>query len=297
MIKQGICNYFKSLKYFFTPLGTLALGLILGISIAIPFLVAALQTMVERVMAVSNAAELDFMPFLNSLWESAISLNWREPLTAFHTLTSESWLNATLQTSLETFVENYEPLAEELSEAVQICVSQIVRCAVIVALFTALGVIGGYFLTKHLIRKSIARRAWWKFFLVTFVDAVLTVGVAYLSVWVSELWNAGFVIALIIPPLLFGAVSLIEAYLVHGVNRMKAKEVITLQNVAKLVLTNLIIFYISIALGTIVAAIFNSVAGLIIGLSLLEIAVIVIGMNAEAYVKSLTQNVEEEKKE
>ncbi len=33
MIKQGIKNYFKSLKYFFTPLGTMFLGMMLGFSI------------------------------------------------------------------------------------------------------------------------------------------------------------------------------------------------------------------------------------------------------------------------
>ena len=36
MIKQGIINFFKKLKYFFTPLGALALGLIFGLSVAIP---------------------------------------------------------------------------------------------------------------------------------------------------------------------------------------------------------------------------------------------------------------------
>ncbi len=31
MIKQSIVNFFKNLKYFFTPLGTLFLGLIFGV--------------------------------------------------------------------------------------------------------------------------------------------------------------------------------------------------------------------------------------------------------------------------
>ncbi|MDE6676341.1 MAG: hypothetical protein K2K12_01335 [Clostridia bacterium] len=287
MIKQGITNYFKSLKYFFTPLGTLALGLILGVSIAVPSIISSLKSMVNSVIEISNSAELDFMPFLNSLWDSTLALNWSEPISAFHTLISDEWLNTTLQTSLQTFVGNYEPLAVELGETVQLCVSQITHCAVVVLLFTAMGVVGGYFLTKYLIRRNIARRAWWKWFLVTLVDSLLTAGTAYLGVWLTELWSAGFVIALIVPPLLFGTILLLEAYLVHGVKRVDLKEIITIKNIAQLVLTNFIIFYISIAFGSIVAAIFNKIAGLVIGLAFLEIGFIVIGMNAEAYVKSL----------
>ena len=42
MIKNGLKSFFKSLKYFFTPFGTLALGVILGLSVAIPLMSAAI---------------------------------------------------------------------------------------------------------------------------------------------------------------------------------------------------------------------------------------------------------------
>ena len=294
MIKQGIFNYFKSLKYFFTPLGTLALGLILGVSIAIPSMLSALRVMVERIIEISGTAQLDVRPFLNSLWDSVTALNWREPITALRTILSDDWLNSALQTSLRSFVENYEPLAAELGEAVQTCVSQMTLALVVVVIFTVIGVIGGYFLTKHLIRRRMARRQWWKYVLVTLADSLLTAGIAFLGVWISELWGAGrIVLALIVPPLLFSIVSMLEAYLVYGVKRVKLKEVITLKNTAKLLLVNLVVFYISIAFGVIVAAIFNTLAGLIIGFTLLEIAYIVMGMNADTYVKSLTPPCED----
>jgi len=50
-------------------------------------------------------------------------------------------------------------------------------------------------------------------------------------------------------------------------------------------LVNLLIILIAAAFTAIIVAVVNTVTGIFVGLALFEIAAIVIGMNAEAYVK------------
>lgn len=59
MIGKAVKNYFVNLKYFFTPLGTLALGLILGLSVLIPGAKAALEILVSSVQTTLESAEID----------------------------------------------------------------------------------------------------------------------------------------------------------------------------------------------------------------------------------------------
>ena len=60
MIRQGIVNFFKNLKYFFTPLGTIALGVVFGLSILIPGMIDATSKLVKDVKEVLAASAVDF---------------------------------------------------------------------------------------------------------------------------------------------------------------------------------------------------------------------------------------------
>ncbi len=54
MIKNGLKSFFKSLKYFFTPFGTLALSVILGLSVAIPLMSAAIGELTANVQDIAK---------------------------------------------------------------------------------------------------------------------------------------------------------------------------------------------------------------------------------------------------
>ena len=86
MIKQGIINFFKNLKYFFTPLGTLALGFIFGLSVLIPGVIASFSTLADSVQKILSDTTIDF----NALKDSAVSavraLDWNDPSEAIKTI-------------------------------------------------------------------------------------------------------------------------------------------------------------------------------------------------------------------
>ena len=78
-----------------------------------------------------------------------------------------------------------------------------------------------------------------------------------------------------------------SAYLVNGVKTVNGKELLNAINILKLFASNFIIYYISVAIVVILSLLINVFSGILIGFSFVEIAFLVISINAESYVKSL----------
>lgn len=72
----------------------------------------------------------------------------------------------------------------------------------------------------------------------------------------------------------------------HAWKKTDVKNIINAKNIGMLFATNLIILFIASALVGVAVLLTNTIAGLFIGIALMETAFIVIELNAEAYVKS-----------
>lgn len=153
-----------------------------------------------------------------------------------------------------------------------------------------LGLIGGYLLTRWLVRRNIARRSLWKYLLNAFIDSLLTATLVALCVWLIQVWKPNALISSLISILLFGFISLFEAYVIHAWKKVDIRKVVNAKNIFKLFATDLIIFVLAWVCVLLAIALTNLIAGIVIGIVLMEIAFIVIGLNAEAYVKSVSEN-------
>ena len=96
MIKQGIVNFFKNLKYFFTPLGALSLGLIFGLSVLIPGIISSVSTLANEVESILSDTTIDFSALKNSIISTVQSLDWNSPFDAIGTIINSDWLMNTL---------------------------------------------------------------------------------------------------------------------------------------------------------------------------------------------------------
>lgn len=92
MIKSAIKNYFVNLRYYFTPVGTLAIGMIIGLSILIPTSLSALSQALNDIKEIINDAQVDFNTVKDYLTDSITSLNWSDPISSLRTLLSAEWL-------------------------------------------------------------------------------------------------------------------------------------------------------------------------------------------------------------
>ena len=78
----------------------------------------------------------------------------------------------------------------------------------------------------------------------------------------------------------------------HGRKKVRMRQVVSIGNVLKLFCVNLIIIAVAFSFSFIVLAVANIVVGVFICLPLIEIAAIVMSLNAEAYVKDLAAQEE-----
>ena len=288
MIGKAVKNYFVNLKYFFTPLGTLALGLILGLSVLIPGAKAALEILVSSVQTTLKSAEIDVEHLEQSLVAAVRALDWSDPFGSIATMFGEEWLTDTLNNSILPFVENAEIYAEELLLSIEAFTLSLVALIIIAAVLVAIGFVAGFLLIKLFIRRDIAKRSFLKFLLMTLLDALLAGGMIALCTWIYSLSPYLLIAAIVIGLVLSGGISLLEAYLVHGRKKVAFKTVVNVKNVFRLYVGDLLVLLISVAFSALVSAAINVVAGALLGLIFVEIALIVVDLNAESYVNSLT---------
>lgn len=293
MIKQGIINFFKNLKYFFTPLGALALGLIFGLSVLIPGIISSVSTLANEVQTILSDTTIDFTALENSIISAIQSLDWGSPLDAIGTMLNSDWLVSTLNDCVDSFVEITEVYATQFNVAVNTFTHDIAISFAALIAFLVLGLIGGFFLTKWLIRRNIAKRSLWKFLLHSFVDSILSSTLVAMCVWLISVWKPSIFISSVISVLLFGFISLLEAYIVHAWKKTDIKRIVNLKNIFQLFLTDAIILVLVGVFVQLIVLLTNTFAGLSVGIVLMEIAFIVIGLNAESYVKMIVKDSDE----
>jgi hypothetical protein len=292
MIKQGILNYFKNLKYFFTPLGTVALGFVIGLSVLIPGIGGAASDFTERLTAVLSESSIDFSALQESVTQAVRALNWNDPLDALRTMFSAGWLTDTLNGCVDALIESSAEYTVQIGEAVAAFAGAAVTYFCVLVLFVMIGLIGGYFLTKWLIRRNIAKRPVRKYLLVSFVDSLITATLVALCVWLFSIWKPSILISSVLSLLLFGGIALFEAHLAHGWKKVDVRRIVNAQNIVKLFLTDVLILLSAWACTALIALVANMPVGVFVGIALMQIAFIVVSLNAEAYVKSVADGMQ-----
>lgn len=287
MILNGLKNYFINLKHFFTPIGTLAVGMFIGLSILIPGAFGVVVALIGRLAETAGEANVDFEAVKNYIVDAVNALEWSDPIASLKIMLTREWLTGVVNGCLDIVANGLKPFEDAVNAAVNDAVFTITALIVTFFLLCLLGLIGGYFLTRFLVRRTMAKRTFKKFMFALFVDSFVTAALIALSAWLLTVWAPSVFITSIMSFLIFGAISLVSAYCVHGRNVVELKTVLNIVNVLKLLLVNTIIFVVSLALFILTAVLTNPIAGALIGFSFVEIAFIVMSLNAESYVLNL----------
>ena len=277
MILNGLKNYFINLKHFFTPIGTLAVGMFIGLSILIPGAFAVVVALIGRLAETAGEANVDFEAVKNYIVDAVNALDWSDPIASLKIMLTREWLTGVVNGCLDIVASGLKPFEDAVTAAVNDAVFTLTALIVTFFLLCIIGLIGGYWLTRFLVRRTMAKRTFKKFMFALFV----------LSAWLLTVWAPSVFITSIMSFLIFGAISLVSAYCVHGRNVVELKTVLNIVNVLKLLLVNTIIFVVSLALFILTAVLTNPIAGALIGFSFVEIAFIVMSLNAESYVLNL----------
>ncbi len=284
MIKKCLTNYFKSLKYFFTPLGTMFLGIMIGVSILVPGVISAATVLIDEIGELSQNINLDLSLLVNNVWQSVQALDWNKPVESLETMLSSEWLNNTLTQSLSAILgTDFETFKAQIASFVSEFLQAVSFNVAVFFVFWVLGFIAGFALIRFLIRRDIARRSLWRFILAYFVNSLLAAGAVILAVFLYTLWVYSIIFTILVGMCLFGMIALVQAYLLYGCKKIPFAKAVNIKNACLYMLANLVIFALSVCF-TLVAMLINKFMGVFVGLSFVAIADIVINLNAESYV-------------
>lgn len=287
MLKQCLVNFFKSFKHFFTPLGTMFLGLLAGFSVLIPGTLAATNALVDNVKEIAAGVNLDFGTLWEQLRLAITALDWDDPFASIQTMFSAEWIDKTLTDSLTLVLgADFATFAEKVQTIIGTFTDQILACVFVFSFLFVIGFIVGFILLKFFIRRNMAKRSLWKWLLSSLLNAVLPLGLAVVIVILFGLWKPSALFTVLLSVIIMSVYSLTQAYLVYGYKKVKFSEVLNVKNAGLYLAGNLLILLISFVI-SILAILLNVFAGIFVGLAVLGIALCVMSMNAESYVQGL----------
>ena len=286
MFKNSIKNFFVNLKHFFTPLGTLLLGVALGLSVFIPCMYNAIVNAVGDINELMQEVHLDF----DAMWQSIINaftdLDWEDPAATIEVMLTGNWIADTLTNAVNAIIgDSMHMLEESLPQIFAEATDLIMTGVIALVVFTVVGIFAGHFLTSFLVRRTIAKRSFWKSFLAFFIDAILNVALVAMCVWLATLWTYSIIFTLFAVAVIAAYKALLEAYLIQGFRKIEFKKIVNFKNALRYLLCILLIWAIVVVVVVAVYFAINVVLAVLVGLAVVEIALAVTSLNAEAYVK------------
>ncbi len=291
MLKLCIINYFKSFKYIFTPLGTMFLGLLLGLSVLIPGTIVALDSLINEVKELGEGVNLDFGKLWEQLREAITALNWDNPGDAFQIMLSSEWINEVIMESLNLILgSDFSMFSEQLQRIIDTFVSSMGTLFFILIFFFIIGFIIGFILTRFFIRRNIAKRTLWKWFLSVLINAALSVGMVFGVIIFYSFWKPSAVFSALLLLIIQSVLSLIGAYYLYAYKKVKLTNVLNIKNTGFYLLGNTLILILSIIF-SLIALLINGMMGAFVALAIFEILLCVMTMNAESYVQNLMKKM------
>ena len=292
MLKNALKNFFVNLKYVFTPLGVMFLGALSGLAVLISSVTTAVSELSSGVTALLNSTELDGSALLNEIVAMFLALDWTNLGEVANTISNPDWLSSAFGNGVRALIVDYDAHVAEITACVNTAVTDVIGGVVGFLELSIAGFAVGYLITALLIRREAVSSSLPKYILSVLLGTALATLALFAFLALSNVEALGAVWAFVIVTVVGAVVTLAEAYLLHGLRKVKFTRAFNPKNLVGLLLSELLILLATVALIAVVALAFGAVCGVFVGLSLLTVAAIVMGVNAESYVSRLEQPTE-----
>ena len=293
MIKRGFINFFKGLKYYLTPFGATLLFIVIGLCIAVPSVIASINHLLNTIKDLLGGVEYSSKVAIQTFVGNIMSLEWKTDFAgSLAKMSDQEYLTSMVN---EIIKATFGGDVDAAKEAVQTCVKDIMAQVVLLLVFTILGIIAGFAVTRMQLRNEVASTGKnpFRFFLRVLLDAIVFAGAVALTIWISSIWKSKAIWAIVVGALIvYALITLIKAYIVFGSKRVKFGKVVNPIQVVMLYVADIFIMGIAIGLTVLLYYVFNPFMAIFLCIPLLMIAVIVMDVNAESYVKELAEKAE-----
>ena len=285
MIKASIKNFFKSLGFYFIPLGVMAFCLMICLSIAIPHMIGVVKGAYQSISTSIGQTTFDWTAIQSAL--IAKFMEYSSDMSKAIALISspEGIVSLLKEIAMETF--GLESLTNEIVATLQNAVSQVMSDLVAILASLIIGLFLGFIFLKIIIRRYLANTNMLKAFFISIVDALIFTGViillSYLKVS-SEAWMWVVIVLVVIGVLL---ISQFEAYLFYGVGRVKFLKVVNIKNTITLLIGDLIDIIFGIIVAVVIYLTMNTLTATLVIIPFVMLIVCILGINAETYTSQL----------
>ena len=292
MVKNGLKNFLHCLRYYLTPLGIFAIALVIAFSVALPGLIQAPKDLFDGISQILNTPA-DWNAFFNYIIDKLATFDWNNDLAgSVAAVTDKSWITNTLLEAVKAAFSSSGDVQEEIINLIAQCIAGMLKSILWGLLIIAVGCIAGYVVLKTQIKRNIAKGSLKKVAIGAILKITIDLILMGLGAWLTFKWAWA-----IFPFLLFfifanGFFNLIDAYYIHGQGVVSFKEIVNIKNFFLMYLTSLIIYAIGIGVTLGIATLINNFVGVFLGIPLLEITLVVVGLNAESYVKEIADEKE-----
>lgn len=289
MIANSLKNFFKCLPYIFVPLGCIFLGFLFGVEMLLNALSEQAAYMEQELSSLLDMTDASFDRLTGFVIAAARELDWSNPISTVSSLFDGVWLTDKIAEFLELSTEQTAALQEKVTVlAAQVAMALIVDLLGLV-ICVVIGVIAGYFVTNYFVRKSTVQRGFLGFWIAAIADAVLTATLIAFVTWLLMVSKAGAVATAIVGVLVFGLVSLFEAYLLHGRGKIPFRKVVNFGNCIAVYFSQLAVFAAAAAVSALIMWLTASLVSVALVFAVVTVALLVINVNAESYVDGLVR--------
>lgn len=289
MIANSLKNFFKCLVYIFVPLGCVFLGFLLGLQVFLDALASQAAYLTDEIAQLVGGTQAQFDRLVGFVVASLRGLDWSDPLGTLNMLLEGEWISARIAEFLELTVEEASQLEDKIVELSVSVASALLVDFIFLVLCTVLGMVLGYFVTNSFVRKSTVRRGFSGFIIASVVDAVLSATLIAFVAWFLTFSHAGAVVTAVVGALVFGFVSLLEAYLLHARGKLPFRAVVNLKNCLFVYLSQLVVLCAAGVLCALALLLIGSFVAYALVVAVVIIALLVNNVNAESYVDRMAK--------
>lgn len=289
MIKKGLLDFLKCLKYYFVPLGIISIFTVIGLYVSFTGIVSTVKGFITQAAEMAKQVTIDW----NGIWQAFVGefakLNYVQDLNKLlSTIFSSTWMTSTL-TSVAKAAFGESLTLEQITALATQTLGNLILFIALFFVFLVLGIAIGIIVTNLLVRKELTKVKVGKLILYSAIDITFWVALGILLFFLSSLNKWLGLILMIVFLLSFVFICLLEGWLFHGIKKIPLRKVLHIKNVLLLYLIELIIFASIVATTALLVLLFQLVVGIYIALPLLVIGISAIALSAENYVVHLVQ--------
>ena len=285
MIKTSIKNFFKSLGFYFIPLGVMAFCLMICLSITIPHMIGVVKGAYQSISTSIGQTTFDWNAIQSAL--IAKFMEYASDIGKAMALISspEGIVNLLKEIAMETF--GLESLTNEIIATLQNAVMEVMKDVIAIFASLVIGLFLGFIFLKIIIRRYLANTNMIKAFIISIVDALVFTGIMILLSYLkvnNEVWMWVTIVLVVLGVLL---ISQFEAYLFYGVGKVKFLKVVNIKNTITLLIGDLIDIIFGVGVSVVIYLTMNPITAILVIIPFAMLIVCILGINAETYTSQL----------